>query len=478
MSAVIARTRRRIPGLALAGALWYVPIVVTAVAIWRWGLETRAVIIVGAFVAIAFAPLPGWLWATFALSASLILRLFTSSGLLPNVLDFADFGLVYAGLAAVLLRRGIRSRPEARTLAIALLVLLFTTCMSWMLQPSDISRPFLTFALWAEPFALILLLIAEPPSRRNARMLLGWFIALVAVQLPFAVYQAVNHGLGDPVVGTLSGSGAGAHVIAGVGALAGLAVLAWGFAGSFGRAIMAVVISLPFLIGLPLLSDAKQVLFALPIAALVLAICAEGTLRKLLILVIPSLGLVLLLTLVPAGQVALTFIDQASEGQSGKLVGLQIVRGEFGTSLTSWSFGLGPANGLSRAAYLTRPEKDSALSLLELEPAPLPPRADAVAARLSGGTSFNLPESSAFGVLTDIGVIGLLAFIGLIFSVMAPLWARRRTWLAQAALAGWVMSVPLALTFDWWEQPPFMLSLAVISGLAVSAIVRPEGHRS
>jgi hypothetical protein len=477
MSVALTPVRRRFAALPKE-ALWYVPIVVTALVIWRWGLDTRAVLVVGAFVAAALAPFPGWLWAAFAITASLFIRVFTSSGLLPNVLNFADFGLVYAGVAAVLFRRGIRSRPEVRTLALALLGLLSVTCLSWMLQPSDIARPFLTFALWAEPFALVLLLIAEPPSPRNARRLLGWFMALVIAQLPLAVYQAQTIGPGDPVVGTLSGAGAGAHVIAGVGALAGLLVLAWGFDGSFGRGLLSVAIASPLMIGLPLLSDAKQVLFALPLASLVLAICARGLVRKLVVLVAPTIGLVVLLALVPAGQIALTFLEQASEGESGKLVALRVLREEFGSSLTSWSFGVGPANGLSRAAFLTRPERDSALALLELEPAPLPPLADAEAERTAEGTSFNTPLSSAFGILADTGLLGLLAFGGVLLSVTAPLWARREAWLAQAALAGWVMSVPLALTFDWWEQPPFMLSLALITGLAVSLTDQERELRS
>jgi hypothetical protein len=29
------------------------------------------------------------------------------------------------------------------------------------------------------------------------------------------------------------------------------------------------------------------------------------------------------------------------------------------------------------------------------------------------------------------------------------------------------MSLPLAVTFDWWEEPPFMLTLAMLSALAI-----------
>jgi hypothetical protein len=61
------------------------------------------------------------------------------------------------------------------------------------------------------------------------------------------------------------------------------------------------------------------------------------------------------------------------------------------------------------------------------------------------------------------------------FATMAPLVAMRRYWLARAALAGWTMSIPLAFTFDWWEQPPFMIQLALLAGLAISAGLPSRG---
>jgi hypothetical protein len=56
------------------------------------------------------------------------------------------------------------------------------------------------------------------------------------------------------------------------------------------------------------------------------------------------------------------------------------------------------------------------------------------------------------------------------------LWRRRRYWMAQAAIAGWVMSAPLAITFDWWEEPPFMLALALLTALAIIGADRTGGR--
>ena len=56
---------------------------------------------------------------------------------------------------------------------------------------------------------------------------------------------------------------------------------------------------------------------------------------------------------------------------------------------------------------------------------------------------------------------------GLIVAIMGALFRSRST-LAPAVLAGWVMLLPLALIFDWLEQPPFMVVLRrMLTGVAL-----------
>jgi hypothetical protein len=476
----IGHRRRFGKRTAVVGAIrWYVVIVLAGFVTARWGIATQTFVILGMLTAITLMPLPSWVWAAAAFSVPILIRGLTRAGLLPGVMDFADFGLVYLGLCAVLIRHGIGDRRDARVLSASLLLLLGVTCISWVFNPSDLIRPFFAFSLWAEPFAFVLLLLVEPPDFEQQRILLGWFGMLVALQIPFAIYQWLTIGWSDPVVGTLLAAGGGAHTLASIGVLAGIALTTWAFSHSIGRGIAATVLAAPLMIGLPIITDAKQVIVSLPVAALVLVLAVRGVSRKLTLILPSVVTLMLLFWTIPAGRTARIFLEEAGEGRSGKLVALDVLRRELGGSVAGWALGVGPANGLSRAAYLTDPvygREGSPVGLLRLQPAPLPPIAVPEALRASGDTSFNYPLSSLLGVLSDVGVIGLAAFGAVIASVVLPLWRRRRLWLAQTALAGWAMSIPLAATFDWWEQPPFMLTLALLTSLALTwQRARPPG---
>jgi hypothetical protein len=465
----------RLDRTRLGDGFWYVLVVAAGIIVARWGLGTRTFVLLGALVGASLLSFPAWFWAAAALGATLLARILSTAGLVPGIVNFADFGFVYLGLLAVIVRHPLALPwpPLARRLGRALAGLLLVTWMAWLLHPLDLARPLVTFLLWAQPFVLVLLLLLDPPSVRQRRLLLAWFGILALAQLPFAIYQATTLGIGDAVEGTLLGTGAGAHVMAGVAALAGLALLAWGYHHSLGRGLLASAAAIPFLIVLPILGDAKQVIFALPAAAIVLALSARGLLGRVGTMA-PMLGaIIVLLVAVPAGAIALDFLQGASEGRSGKFASARVVIDEMGPSLSNWALGLGPANGVSRAAFMTTPlflDADSPVALLGLRPATLPARAQAEAIRVASGSSFNSPTSSALGVFGDVGVVGALTFGWVLLCVCLPLVSSRRYWLAQAALAGWALSAPLAFTFDWWEQPPFMLSLAVLTGLALTSV--------
>jgi hypothetical protein len=467
VSSSIAVLPRRRP---LRGAIWYVPVLVAGLVAARLGVGTVGLILLGLLIVATLLPLRASVWAGAAVGAAILMRTLTAGGALPSVMDFADFGLVYAGLAAVMIRRGGAHGTAARGVGLGLLLLMIAIGVSWAFHLSNPVRPLFAYTLWAEPFVLVLVLLAEPPTRREQRVLLTWFAALLAIQLPIAVYQAVTISVGDPVQGTLQSPGGGSHVLAGIEVLGGIALITYAFSRSFLRGIGAMLLAAPLLIGIPIITDAKQVTFALPFAGLALVVAVRGLASKIALAVPPAVAVLVLVLFVPAGKGAVAFLQNAESGRSGKLVGLHLVQNRLGDSLSGWAFGLGPANGLSRAAYLTDPgflRSDSPVRLLGLKPAPLPPVANIEAALVASGTSFNNPLSSAIGVLSDTGVVGLAAFGAMIGAATLPLWRRRRLWLAQAALAGWAMSIPLAVTFDWWEEPPFMLSLALLTGLAI-----------
>lgn len=456
--------------------LCFALLVVAAGSALAWGMDVQSLVLIGVIAIIGFTGMPSWVWVAGAIGSAMLGRVVTSSGLLPSVFNFADFGIVYVGLASVLVRHwGSRLTPSAVRLSRALVMLFAVIFVSWLLHPSDVGRPFIVFLFWAEPFALILMLLIEPPSPRQRRLLIGCGATIAVLQLPFAVYQARTLGYGDPVVGTLLGASAGAHVMAGVTALFGLALVAWGFSTSLARGLWASLLAAPFIVAIPLVADAKQVVFVLPVAAAMLFVTTRGLSRKVAILVPVIAAVAFLVILEPAGQTALGFIQRASNGQSGKLASVDILLHEMGKD-DSWAFGLGPANSLSRAAFMTGDylKADSPLGAIGLVPATLPALLVAESQRVASGTSFNLPLSSALGIFGDVGIVGALAYGWVLASTCLALF-RKDTWLARCALAGWAMSFPLALVFDWWEQPPFMLSIGLLTALALTEATDPSG---
>ena len=472
-------------GDSRGGAGWQLVLCIAMIAVaagiaLRWGMDVKALLLIGAMAALGFTRLPSWVWAAGAVGSAILMRVVTSSSVFPSVFNFADFGIVYVGLATILVRhRWTRVDQRARSLLRAMLFLFVAICISWILHPLDIGRPFVVFLFWAEPFALVLMLLIEPPSRRQWRLLLIWLGAIAVLQLPFAAYQAATLGFADPVVGTLIGQSGGAHVMSGITALFGLALLCWGFNRSIGWGLWAALLAAPFIIVIPLVADAKQVVFVLPVAAAVLFATTPGVPRKIAILVPTIVAVAFLVLVIPAGRTAVVFLQDSAQGQSGKLASVDLMLQEMRGDPSSWVFGLGPASSMSRAAFMTGDylKAESPLGALGLVPATLPTLLGAAAQLAAGGTSFNLPLSSALGIFGDIGLAGSLAYGLLLLSLCTPLW-RRKTWLARCALAGWAMSLPLAIVFDWWEQPPFMLSLGVLTALALTeetlSVFRPR----
>ena len=104
----------------------------------------------------------------------------------------------------------------------------------------------------------------DPPDGRGRKVLLGTCGVRVAVQVPLAYWQAHTLGWGDPVQGTLYGSGAGAHVIGAVAIIG-----AFWYVGRARRALSpSSIVVMALMAGIVLIADAKQVAFALPVAVL------------------------------------------------------------------------------------------------------------------------------------------------------------------------------------------------------------------
>jgi len=456
-------TQRSTSGLFLLFALSLVLVI---------GVETAAnpqvafVLVVCMVGALALAA-PAGAWVLAAVVAALTFKGLVTLGLLPGIAAYLDIPIAWGALlAGFLARSGSAGRAGAQLRWLGLLAA--AVFLAWAFHPSEVLRPLLYLALLGEPFAIVCALLLDPPSPRLRQFLVRSLVALVAAQVVLSAWQVRRFGLGSPdkIQGTLWGAGAGAHVMSAAVVLGCL----WLLASRRGRLNEWVLVAVAALVAVPIVADAKQVLFALPAAALV-AGWRSGRYALVLNVGLMLSALALLIVFDPVSKDAIYRLQEARSGNNGKEQTAKIIWHRLDSNPASLAFGEGPAETVSRAAFLTTPlqlQSDSPLRSLGLRPATLAVEVQTQATQVSGGrTSFNSGVSSMLGVFGDLGLFGAVAYLGLLVSVIRPLW-RRRSALAVTATAGWAMFAVLGFVYDWWEQPPFTVFLGVLTGLALT----------
>lgn len=419
--------------------------------------------------AMAFAA-PASAWVSAALVSALTFKGLVSLGVLPSVATFIDLPLAWGALFVALLKQNEQSpflRRHVRwlgTLAVAVL-------LAWAFNPSELVRPIVYLMLLGQPFAIVGALLADPPSPRMRLALERLLLGLLLIQIPLVALQLAKLGPADHIQGTLYGAGAGAHVMSAVVVVGAIWILSGGFGGQvLGLWRLPIVLAL---LAIPFVADAKQVIVALP--AIILAF--SWRIGRIQIIARSALALgstIALLTLIPAGETAEQFIQRSQQGQGGKQATALFLWNELADDPASLSFGKGPAETVSRAAFMTiySPSTGSPVAALGLKPASLAVEAQTTALGFSERSwsetsSFDSGMSSTLGVLGDLGIFGLIAYSGLLLS----LFLRLRTETSPegvAAAAGFALFLVLGLVFDWWEQPPFGVFLGVLAGLSLT----------
>lgn len=413
-------------------------------------------------IGVSCLALPAGVWAIVALVAALTLVF----GYVPSIATPLAWGAL---LAAMLHRHGPPTRSAAVVLRwLALLVL--AVAFAWAFDRSEALRPVVYLALLGQPFAVVAALLLDPPSARLRRVMVRTLIVLVAVQIPLAIWQLHHYGLSNPdeVQGTLYFAKAhGAHLVAGVLGVACVWLLASGR-----RRTWWVLAAAGLLLGELIISDAKQVLLVLPVGVVVAA-WRSGRLGFVVNGTLIAAAIALLIVIDPYSQDTVYRLQQARHGRNGKAETAKIIWRHLESDPASIVFGKGPAETVSRTAFITIDPNETSFRGLGLQPAEIAVEAQAGAKSVSGGgTSLNSGVSSMLGVFGDLGLFGAFAYGGLFLSVLFAV-SRKRTSDAVAATAGWVMLAILGLIYDWWEQPPFTLFLAVLTGLALTSPSSP-----
>jgi hypothetical protein len=418
-----------------------------------------------ALLGIALVPLMvragAWSWALAALGSTVCARLLSETGLLHPAVVFMDFPLCVAAVATVLIRR--RSSRSGGVLGLLLLLVGLVAALSGIHAGQPALRTLLDLWLFVQPWLLAWALTMDPPGAGQRRLLVGAFLGGALLQVPVVVWQARIHGISDSVQGTYIGNGAGSHVVGAYAILAALA--AFGLA-MRGRSWLWIVAGSTLLV-VPVLSDAKQALFALPPAFLVLLLDRgrRTMLRSVSVVAALAIG-GLYLSTINSTHIAVDLIERSTDSDRGTAAAWTLIWDRMQPSPPAMLIGLGPGQSVSRVALLSSEgivEPDSPVVQLGFHTAPL--TAQIVAGLGEEPSSFNSGVSSALGLWGDFGLLGLLSY-SLLFVWAWRHLGRRGNDLAPAARAALLLSFMLGFVYSWWEQPPFTVPAAILVGVA------------
>lgn len=426
-------------------------------------------------------------WIALAITIVWTSRLLTVAGPAPRFIDFLDFVLVliafvFAGVRYLATDR--RLSPAHRKICRRLLIVAVVIALSWAF--SSLGEPQRLVAAWVlalEPFLLLTAILITPMTVRERKNLLVLTTVLLCGQAIFSLAEIAAGGSNDEIKGTLLAAGAGHHVSAGGLALGFFILIKQQVSKplvlAFGAVVLFIMIA----------ADAKQVLFVLPLALLVLGISGRqrrsvaSLLGGIIVGVAMAAVSVYALLSYQASSTALGFVDRSATNKTGKIAVADALWNDLQASPSTFIFGLGPGQSVSRFSYLTTPallKEGSPVTLIGLTPSRGAEHYDKVAfsGPFTGDSSFTNPQSSVLGIFGDYGIAGTAAFAALIWAVLSALRRTEDARLRSAALASWTLLLPLAVVFDWLEQPPFTLAVVLITGLALRppSSISPQQH--
>jgi hypothetical protein len=392
---------------------------------------------------------------------------------LPSLADFLHYPVVIGlALAATDQHPRSASRAPARWLGGFLLVVL----LSAIAHPNDGMRAALFILIGGEPLVVIWAIARWGVDRSVVRTIGIVAASLAVVQLPIAVYQGLNYGWSDPVQGTLTGHGAGHHVLGALFALLAFVVLAAVLDGRLGPMLGVLLGAICFAVMIGTGSMAVMIIASLAaLGGAVLAPSQRGFPSRrfrgiVLSTVLGSIGIALVAALLPnlADRVtSLAFEREPPE--------IEIVRERADDDPFLLLFGSGPGTSASRASLLlVEPKPGTPLEALGLEPTELGEEIHGASLNPAYGGSVEADSSSMLGVVGDLGLVGAA---GLVLLLVA-LWRRSgssNSWLAPAARSAILLVAAISFLDNWMEYPEFSVPLAMLIGFVVSDV--PEAAR-
>lgn len=460
----------------LAGSLALVVCVAVGLLL-PWSTQA-AFVAVGGILGVAALGAPTTSWVVAALVSSFTFQGLTTLGLLPSLGTVLPIAISWGALlVAFLKKRAVPIPRNARPYLRWLIAFSLIAIVSGLFNHVEILRPFLLIGLLGVPYVLLASILVDPPGVRERAVLLKITMGLILLQIPVAFWQFALHGGGnhggsnlhtggDRVQGTFISHGGGSGALGAVALIGAIWLLAR-------RRTLWHVALAGVLTVFPFITDSKQVLFALPIA--VLATAPQGLTLGYFFRSGLAVGLLaILLFVLPVGKVARAYLRQDEQhGGNPKGQVAQWLWKDLRADPVSLTFGKGPAETVSLAAYYTTPgflSARSPLHALGLRPAEIAVKADYLAYGVVNNeerSSFQSPVSSALGVFGDLGVAGILTYGALLVTLLVALSGSRSAE-GIAAMSAVALFAVLGFVYGWWEGPGLPAFVGVLAGLALT----------
>jgi hypothetical protein len=400
---------------------------------------------------------------------------------LPGIVSFLHYAVVGLFCLWVWMRPSKHSNPAPLAWLVGFLLLVSISFAAGLPHPV---RTLLFVLIVGEPLVVVWAVHRCAPDPRTTRSVAIAAIMVMALQVPWGLYQGLTVGFGDPVQGTLTGQGAGHHLL---GALFAICLFLVTAALALRRIRLTTGAAL------------AAVCFGMMLATAAVAVTILGTLCALLVPLMaspartgtsraqtPVWGFRISAAMIAATLVllALSFLP----GQTGRFdervrvlarvneapeVSLVLDRIDDPMALF---FGSGPGTTSSRASILLAlPPGDSPVGLIGLPPTRLGIEY-AYGTRDPHGGSAERFASGALGVIGDLGLLGFAGLMALFVSIWRH--AGRTTSTAGLAVKTSLLMITGLLFLDnWLEYPEFAVPWAILVAFAIAEPDEPASEQ-
>lgn len=412
-----------------------------------------------------------------ALATAFFPRILDSAGV-PAAINFVHFAVVPIACSIVLCT--VRTQDPGqikftKTLLAGLLVLLGVTVISGLINEAGAINAILQFLLLAEPFLLLVAIVAIPLSRSGLQHLTRWVTRFTFIHLLLALAQLIlvkmgrlyQAGLGqsDSIQGVFYISGGGHVVAASVSTSFGLFYLVSARTVPLWGRLLVLAITFFHLV----VADAKQVLLVSLVSWGLLIVLnlkdLRATLQYLTAGAIVVYGFVWCLQNVEFFAAFNTWIRPeiyAPDGEATQLktASIRIILANY-TSPLNWLFGLGPGHTVGRlGGWMLQRYGDLLLPLgATVNPVSSAVWTAVAQSWLGYQSSFFSPLFGWAGIWGDLGWIGLAVYL--------YLWSIVWRWLGKDQFSRFIILTIFVhgFVFTQLEEPGYMLFVASLLGL-------------